>query len=253
MTLDGSLDGVSDQPGLPLPDLLAERPDRRQFRRRSRGRRHRPAALRGRHQRQEPGDADQLHRRLSHRQRQRRQCRRREPRLPRRRRSPRIQSCTNPLAATGRHRSRDQRPDPPPRAAGLSDPGAGHHHGRLRHGRPRPTRRSKMPSASLRWTGSWYTVFIAAEPQGGGNLGRPLEQSLSQYVNRYRLAGQDIKLDRPHYVPLEIELDGLRRSRLLPERRRAGADAGAGQRDPARRPDGHCSLPATSPSARRSI
>ena len=24
--------------------------------------------------------------------------------------------------------------------------------------------------ATLRWTGSWYTVFIAAEPRGGGKL-----------------------------------------------------------------------------------
>jgi hypothetical protein len=60
--------------------------------------------------------------------------------------------------------------------------------------------------ATLRWTGSWYTVFIAAEPQGGGNLTPSLSKALRQNVNRYRLAGQDIQLESPQYVPLQIEL-----------------------------------------------
>jgi hypothetical protein len=60
--------------------------------------------------------------------------------------------------------------------------------------------------AMLRWTGSWYTVFIAAEPQSGGNLTQPLKKSLTQYVNRFRLAGQDLKIESPNYVPLEIAL-----------------------------------------------
>ena len=61
-------------------------------------------------------------------------------------------------------------------------------------------------AASLRWTGSWYTVFIAAEPQGGANLGKALRKSLTRYINQYRLAGQDIQLEPPQYVPLEIAL-----------------------------------------------
>ncbi|MGA8575390.1 MAG: putative baseplate assembly protein [Candidatus Cybelea sp.] len=61
-------------------------------------------------------------------------------------------------------------------------------------------------AASLRWTGSWYTVFIAAEPQGGADLSTSLQKNVAQYVNRYRLAGQDLKVEGPDYVPLEIEL-----------------------------------------------
>lgn len=61
-------------------------------------------------------------------------------------------------------------------------------------------------AATLRWTGSWYTVFITAEPRSGGNLTKSLRRSLTKYVNRYRLAGQDIKLEGPAYVPLDIEL-----------------------------------------------
>ena len=60
--------------------------------------------------------------------------------------------------------------------------------------------------ASLRWTGAWYTVFIAAEPKGGGNLTSVLQQTLKKTVERFRLAGQDLKLESPDYVSLEIEL-----------------------------------------------
>jgi hypothetical protein len=60
--------------------------------------------------------------------------------------------------------------------------------------------------ATLRWTGSWYTVFITAEPKGAGNLTPSLSKAIAQNVNRYRLAGQDIQLESPQYVPLEIKL-----------------------------------------------
>jgi predicted phage baseplate assembly protein len=60
--------------------------------------------------------------------------------------------------------------------------------------------------ATLRWTGSWYTVFIAAEPQGGGNLSPALAQAVKRNVNRFRLAGQDLQLQSPQYVSLDIEL-----------------------------------------------
>jgi hypothetical protein len=61
-------------------------------------------------------------------------------------------------------------------------------------------------AASLRWTGSWYTVFVAVEPNGGGNLSQSLKQSLQQSVGTYRLAGQDLEFDSPQYVSLEISL-----------------------------------------------
>jgi predicted phage baseplate assembly protein len=61
--------------------------------------------------------------------------------------------------------------------------------------------------ASLRWTGSWYTVFVAVEPTGGGNLSAALAKTLNRTENRFRLAGQDLELDSPDYVSLEIELE----------------------------------------------
>ena len=60
--------------------------------------------------------------------------------------------------------------------------------------------------ATLRWTGSWYTVFITAEPKGAGNLTPALRKELKQNINRYRLAGQDIQLEPPQYVSLQIAL-----------------------------------------------
>jgi predicted phage baseplate assembly protein len=60
--------------------------------------------------------------------------------------------------------------------------------------------------ATLRWTGSWYTVFIASEPKGGGKLTPALRKTLIRSINRFRLAGQDIELQSPQYLPLKIEL-----------------------------------------------
>jgi predicted phage baseplate assembly protein len=61
-------------------------------------------------------------------------------------------------------------------------------------------------AASLRWTGSWYTVFITAEPQNNANLSPVLRGALTQMVNSYRLAGQDILIEPPDYVSLYIVL-----------------------------------------------
>jgi len=60
--------------------------------------------------------------------------------------------------------------------------------------------------ATLRWTGSWYTVFITAEPKGAGSITSTLRKELKTNIDRYRLAGQDIELESPQYLSLQIEL-----------------------------------------------
>ena len=60
--------------------------------------------------------------------------------------------------------------------------------------------------ATLRWTGSWYTVFITAERKGEGPLTTALRKQLKRNINRYRLAGQDTELEPPQYVSLQIDL-----------------------------------------------
>ena len=60
--------------------------------------------------------------------------------------------------------------------------------------------------ATLRWTGSWYTVFVTAEPKCAATLSPTLRRELKRSLNRYRLAGQDIELESPQYVSIEIDL-----------------------------------------------
>jgi hypothetical protein len=61
-------------------------------------------------------------------------------------------------------------------------------------------------AATLRWTGSWYTVFVAAEPVNNGPLSKSLRRTLTKSVNQYRLAGQDAVIEPPQYVSLQITL-----------------------------------------------
>jgi hypothetical protein len=49
-------------------------------------------------------------------------------------------------------------------------------------------------------------VFDAVEPQGGGAVSPALRNSLLASLERYRLAGQDLEIDSPRYVSLEIAL-----------------------------------------------
>ncbi len=60
--------------------------------------------------------------------------------------------------------------------------------------------------ASLRWTGSWYSVFLAVEPKGGGTLTQATQQAVSTSMERFRLAGQDLEVESPQYVALQITL-----------------------------------------------
>jgi baseplate J-like protein len=61
-------------------------------------------------------------------------------------------------------------------------------------------------AASLRWTGAWYTASVAIEPTGGGNPSPTLSSSLRQELERYRMAGQDLAVESPEYISLELAL-----------------------------------------------
>jgi hypothetical protein len=60
--------------------------------------------------------------------------------------------------------------------------------------------------ATLRWTGSWHTVFVTADRFGGRTVDPPFQQDLQAFIEPYRMAGQDLEIVRPHYVPLELDL-----------------------------------------------
>jgi hypothetical protein len=69
-------------------------------------------------------------------------------------------------------------------------------------------------AATYRWTGSWLTIFIAVDPSDRANLtdlpaGRTMldpafEQRVRQFITRYRLAGYDIELRAPRFVPVDL-------------------------------------------------
>ncbi|MBI9048800.1 MAG: putative baseplate assembly protein [Anaerolineaceae bacterium] len=59
-------------------------------------------------------------------------------------------------------------------------------------------------AATLRWTGSWYTVFITVDRMSGRLVDASFENELRAFVERFRMAGEDIEIDAPRFVPLEI-------------------------------------------------
>ena len=147
---------------------------------------------------------------------------------------PRIQTCTNPLPAIGGvdpetmaqiRRRAPQAFLSQERAITMTD------YANVTEQNPQV----EDAVANLRWTGSWYTVFVTAEPLNGGSLNKPLQRTLTQYVNRYRLAGQDLKLEGPDYVSLEITLTVCVDPDYFQADVEKGPDAGSWQRHIAQR------------------
>jgi hypothetical protein len=62
-------------------------------------------------------------------------------------------------------------------------------------------------AATLRWTGSWHTVFLTVDREGAAPVDAPFEEALRAHVDRFRLAGHDLEVDAPVYVSLELALD----------------------------------------------
>jgi hypothetical protein len=60
--------------------------------------------------------------------------------------------------------------------------------------------------ATRRWTGSWYTMFITVDRRGKQGIDAGFEDELRAFIERYRLAGHDVEIDAPRFVPLDIEL-----------------------------------------------
>jgi predicted phage baseplate assembly protein len=61
-------------------------------------------------------------------------------------------------------------------------------------------------AATFRWTGSWYTVFVTADRVGGGVVDRPFEDEVLAELEPYRMAGYDLEVDSPRFVPLQVAL-----------------------------------------------
>jgi len=61
-------------------------------------------------------------------------------------------------------------------------------------------------AGTFRWTGSWYTVFVTADRVGGKKVDADFEASLRRHLERFRMAGYDLEVDVPHFVPLDVSL-----------------------------------------------
>jgi predicted phage baseplate assembly protein len=60
--------------------------------------------------------------------------------------------------------------------------------------------------ATFRWTGSWHTVFVTADAVGGRAVDEELEEDLRRHLDRFRMAGYDLEIDAPRFVPLDVAL-----------------------------------------------
>jgi hypothetical protein len=61
--------------------------------------------------------------------------------------------------------------------------------------------------ATRRWTGSWHTVFVTVDRRGGRDVNAAFERDLTGFLERYRLAGHDVEIAPPVFVPLDVALD----------------------------------------------
>lgn len=61
-------------------------------------------------------------------------------------------------------------------------------------------------AARFRWTGSWRTVFVAADRTGGRPLDLAFKDTLRDRLERYRMAGHDLEVETPVYVSLEVAM-----------------------------------------------
>jgi hypothetical protein len=61
-------------------------------------------------------------------------------------------------------------------------------------------------AATFRWTGSWRTVFVTVDRKNAEEVTPAYAAGLRQCLERYRMAGQDLEIDAPRYVSLEIEM-----------------------------------------------
>ncbi len=64
----------------------------------------------------------------------------------------------------------------------------------------------QQAAATFRWTGSWRTVFVTVDPFASKNPDAPFDPELPVQLERYRMAGHDLEIDTPRFVPVEIAM-----------------------------------------------
>lgn len=59
-------------------------------------------------------------------------------------------------------------------------------------------------AATRRWTGSWHTEFVAIDRRSGFPVDRRFRTEMAGFLERFRMAGTDVDIDAPAFVPLDI-------------------------------------------------
>jgi hypothetical protein len=60
--------------------------------------------------------------------------------------------------------------------------------------------------ATFRWNGHGHTVFVTVDRFGGRPVSPTFRAEVAAFLDRFRLAGYDLQIDAPRFVPLEIAL-----------------------------------------------
>jgi hypothetical protein len=60
---------------------------------------------------------------------------------------------------------------------------------------------------SFRWTGSWMTVFTAADPLGSETISTDEQVQLVDLLNRRRLAGYESYAPPPQYLSIDLRIE----------------------------------------------
>lgn len=61
-------------------------------------------------------------------------------------------------------------------------------------------------AARFRWTGSWHTAFVTPDRFGGSAIDPAFADRLRRFLERFRMAGYDLEVAPPRYVPLDVAL-----------------------------------------------
>ncbi len=62
----------------------------------------------------------------------------------------------------------------------------------------------KQAQATLRWTGSWYTMFVTVDRVNGQPVDSSFRATIRSFLEQFRLAGYDLEIEAPIFVPLDI-------------------------------------------------
>lgn len=62
-------------------------------------------------------------------------------------------------------------------------------------------------AAKFYWTGSWYTVYIIIDRKDGREIDEAFKESIRLHLEQYRMAGYDLEIRPPRFVPLQIVMN----------------------------------------------